>query len=134
MNVSDDSPTVNVSSAQGIFLSNVFNMSINSSEMVSSFVKIQKHFCNSSFQFSRHWEISILEKFEFEKKSILRKMNFYNNFYQQMDVARQGQAQNQNSKRELTNRRKRKFCLKRKNSDPPEYKLFDSASNIRWEL
>ena len=58
-------------------------------------------------------------------------MNFYNNFYQQMDVARQGQAQNQNTKRELTNRRKRKFCLKRKNSDPPEYKLFDSASNIR---
>ena len=52
-----------------------------------------------------------------------------------MDVARQGQAQNyfngtSNNKRELTNR-KRKFCLKRKNSDPPEYKLYDSASNIR---
>ena len=64
-------------------------------------------------------------------------MNFYNNFYQQMDVARHGQAQdyfnasNATTKRELTNRRKRKFCLKRKNSDPPEYKLFDSASNIR---
>ena len=61
-------------------------------------------------------------------------MNFYNNFYQQIDVARQGQAQNHNSKRELTNRRKRKFCFKRKNSDPPEYKLFDSDSNIRWDF
>ena len=87
--------------------------------MVSSFVKIQKHFCNSSFQFPD------------SERTILLKMNFYNNFYQQIDVARQGQAQNHNSKRELTNRRKRKFCFKRKNSDPPEYKLFDSDSNIR---